>query len=127
MTGMIPREYIEHFENMIYLPMVIKIFRQDHQHFQTGAFKLKGPYLELVEAACKIAESEYRETKEYMRKKKLKLETGEHDDFATMYIFYHDGFTSRRKYLNVRLRNRTEELIGVYLQQAANIEKPSAD
>jgi len=68
MPGMIPKEYIMHFENTIYLPMVISIFRRDKKHIQDGAFKLKGPYLEMVESACKIAEQEYRETKDYMRK-----------------------------------------------------------
>lgn len=127
MGASIPQEYIRHFENMIYLPMVISIFRRDKQHIQDGAFKLKGPYLELVESACKIAEKEYRETKDYMRIHQLKIETGKHDDFATEYIFYYDGFNDKRKYMNLRLRNRTEELISVYLQQAATIEKPSAD
>lgn len=118
MPGMIPQEYIKHFENMIYLPMVISIFRKDRTLFEDGAFKLKGPYLELVESACKIAEGEYRETKDYMRKHQLRIETGKRDDFATEYIFYYDGFNEKRKYMNVRLRNRTEELISVYLAEA---------
>lgn len=118
MPGMIPQEYIMHFEKMIYLPMVISIFRKDRTIFEDGAFKLKGPYLELVESACKIAESEYRETKDYTRKHQLKIETGKRNDFATEYIFYYDGFNEKRKYMNVRLRNRTEELISVYLAEA---------
>lgn len=119
MAGMIPKEYIMHFENTIYLPMVISIFQRDKLHIQEGAFKLKGPYLEVVESACTIAERELRETKDYIRKHQLKVEMGKRDDFSTMYIFYYDGFNDMRRYLNVRLRNRTEELIRVYLQQAS--------
>lgn len=121
MPGMIPQEYIKHFENMIYLPMVISIFQRDKQHFEGGSFKLKGPYLEVVESACTIAERELRETKDYMRKHQLKVETGKRDDFSTMYIFYYNGFNDMRRYLNVRLRNRTEELIRTYLQQATTL------
>lgn len=96
MMGMIPKEYIKHFENMIYLPMVMSIFRKDRTHFEEGVFKLKGPYLQLVEQACKIAEQEYWETKDYLSGKELKVEKGKHDGFETEYIFYYDGFNDKR-------------------------------
>lgn len=127
MSALISQDDIYQFENMIYLPMVISIFQKDRKQFEDGAFKLKGPYLELIESACKIAEKELRETKLYMRERKLKIETGKRDEFASEYFFYHDGFNDMRRYMNVRLRNRTEELIRVYLAQAATTEKPSAD
>jgi len=39
------------------------------------------------------------------------------DDTTTEYTFFYGGYEQNRRYLNVRLRNRTEELLEVYLMK----------
>ena len=39
------------------------------------------------------------------------------DGTFTEYEFIHEGYSDKRRYLNVRLRNRTEELLGEYLMK----------
>ena len=108
---------INQFENYIYLPMVLTVLLKDKQRIEAGGFKLPGTYLQLIDQAVKRVEADLRETKAYLKKRHLKMIQGERDDFATVYIFFHDGYEDKRKYANLRLRNRTEELMEVYLEK----------
>jgi len=115
---LIPQEEILHFENMIYLPMVLIVLERDRTLFENGTFKLKRPYLELVEGAVMQVQKDLKETKIHMRKHQMKLARGAADDTFTEYVFYHRGYEDHRRYLNVRLRNRVEELIRMYFSMA---------
>lgn len=116
MSALISQKDMEQFENMIYLPMVISIFNKDSKLVESGGFKLKGPYQELIDRAKKCAEKDLIEARAYLRQHNLKIVQGKRDEFATEYTFYHNGYEDMRRYMNLRLRNRTEELIRVYLQ-----------
>lgn len=115
---LIPQEEIVHFENMIYLPMVLIVLERDRILFENGSFKLKRPYLELVEGAISQVQKELKESKIHMRKRQMKVVRGAGDDTFTEYVFYHGGYEDHRRYLNLRLRNRVEELIRIYLSMA---------
>jgi hypothetical protein len=111
---LIPVEALPYFENMIYLPMVLIILERDLETFEKGPFKLKRPYVQIVEEAVKFARAELKETSIYLRRNNMKVIRGTSDDTFTEYVFIYGGYEDHRRYLNVRLRNRTEELIGVY-------------
>jgi len=115
---LIPAESLPYFEKMVYLPMVLAVFEQDRETFEKGTFKLNRPYIALVERAIKEARNSLKETKLYMRENNMKVVRGDHDETATEYVFLYGGYEERRRYLNVRLRNRTEELLGFYLAKA---------
>lgn len=117
---LISPEEAAHFENMIYLPMVLIILERDRALFEKGSFKLKKPYIELVDGAIKQVQKELTETKIHMRKHHMKMLRGTGDDTFTEYIFYHGGYEDHRRYLNLRLRNRVEELLRIYLALAHN-------
>ena len=53
-----------------------------------------------------------------MRERQMKVMRGTGDDTFTEYVFYHGGYEDHRRYLNLRLRNRVEELIRIYLSMA---------
>lgn len=112
---LIPAESLPYFEKMIYLPMVLTILERDREFVEKGPFKLKRPYVSIIELAVKEAQRELKETKLYLRKHNMKVIRGKHDDTFTEYIFFHGGYEEHRRYLNVRLRNRVEELLVVYL------------
>lgn len=118
---MISQEDVRHFENMIYLPMVLAVLSLDREAFEKGPFKLKRPYLELVDAAMKRVHAELKETKLYMRKRHMKVLRGKRDDTFTEYIFFHEGYEDHRRYLNLRLRNRVEELVRIYFAEAEKL------
>ena len=111
---LIPTEALPHFENMIYLPMLVIILERDRYSFEKGPFKLKGPYVKLVDQATKLIRAELKNTSIYLRRHNMKLTRSQTDDIFTEYVFMYGGYEEHRRYLNVRLRNRTEELLCVY-------------
>ena len=115
---LIPAEALPYFENMIYLPMLLIILARDRESIEKGSFKLKGPYVKLVDEAAKFARTELKETKIYLRRHNMKVIRRKTDATFTEYVFMHGGYEDHRRYLNVRLRNRTEELLGIYFAMA---------
>ena len=69
----------------------------------------------MIDQAVKEAQRELKDTKLYLRQKNMKIIRGNRDDTFTEYVFFYGGYEEHRRYLNVRLRNRVEELLGVYL------------
>lgn len=118
MSSLMSKELILHFENMIYLPFLLTILHKDRDMIDTMPFKLKRPYLQLVDQAIKCAERDLRETRIYMKRQQYKILEGKKDKLFTEYVFYYNGYEDHRKYLHYQLRNRTEELLGVYLAKA---------
>ncbi|AQQ52582.1 SNARE domain-containing protein [Planococcus lenghuensis] len=118
----IAQQDLHHFEKMIYLPMVLTVLALDRQAFEKGPFKLKRPYVEMVDRAMKNIHAELRETKIYLHKRQMKVLRGKRDDTFTEYIFHHGGYEQRRRYLNLRIRNRVEELICVYFSQTEKLD-----
>lgn len=112
---LIPEEAIPYFEKMIYLPMVFTILEKDRTIIEKAPFKLNRPYLSLVDGATKQVQKELKDTHVYMRRHSMKVIRGEGDDMFTEYVFFHGGYEEHRRYLNVRLRNRVEELLTMYL------------
>ncbi|WP_084243819.1 hypothetical protein [Planomicrobium okeanokoites] len=115
MTPLMSKDLIVHFENMIYLPFVLTILHKDREMIDTMPFKLKRPYLQMVDQAIKCAENDLRTTRIYMKRQQYRILKGKKDDLFTEYVFYYNGYEDHRKYMHFQLRNRTEELIGMYL------------
>ncbi|WWS90503.1 hypothetical protein V6B14_22025 (plasmid) [Sporosarcina psychrophila] len=118
--ALIPDEALPYFENMIYFPMIINILERDREVIETSSFKLKGPYIKIVESTLKIVRAELKETNNYARSKNMKLIKKGKDDTFTEYLFIHGGYEDIRRYMNIRLRNRTEELISIYFTKSGN-------
>ena len=114
---LVPGDSLPYFENMIYLPMIIQILERDREVIEVSSFKLKGPYTNIVENALKIVRSELKSTNTYARNRNLKLIKKGKDVTFTEYAFIHNGYEDIRRYMNIRLRNRTEELINDYFEK----------
>jgi hypothetical protein len=113
--ALIPAESLPYFESMIYLPMLIFILERDGEVFENGNFKLSRPYVNLIEQSIKAVQNDLKETKLYLRKNNMKIIKGKRDESCTEYTFFYGGYEQHRRYLNVRLRNRAEELLEMYL------------
>jgi len=112
---LIPADSMPYFEKMIYLPMVIIVLEHNRETFVDGDFKLSKPYVDITEKAIKLVQADLKHTKQYMREHNLRIVKGVNDQTTTNYKFFHGGYESDRRYLNVRLRNRTEELLEMFL------------
>lgn len=114
MSALIPTDALNHFENAIYLPMLIQILERDLILINDGPIKLKRPYVHIIESALKIIRQELKDTNAFLKRSNMRLLRGSTDELFTEYIFAHGGYADARRYLNYRLKHRSEELIGMY-------------
>ncbi|MEK4715219.1 hypothetical protein [Sporosarcina sp. FSL K6-5500] len=114
---LIPGDALPYFENMIYLPIIISILERDREVIETSTFKLKGPYINIVENTLKTVRAELKDTNTYARNRNLKLVKKGKDGSFIEYAFIHNGYEDIRRYMNIRLRNRTEELMNDYFEK----------
>lgn len=111
----IPTSDRDIIEQAIYLPMLLTILNRDLIVVNTSSFKLKKPYLELIEETMKAIQKDLAAVKRYLHKNNIKVERMKSDEAFTMYMFVYKGYEEEHNYFNPRLRNRTEELLRYYL------------
>ncbi|MGG0667798.1 hypothetical protein ABE073_04630 [Lederbergia citrisecunda] len=118
-TRMIPQEALPHFENAIYLPMLLQLLSRDKEIIEKSPIKLKQPYLDMIDRAIDNVQKDSKTTSDYLRNNKMKLIKGKTDETFTEFTFLHRGYEDTRRYLNVRLKNQSQELLALYLAKNA--------
>ncbi|WP_066295037.1 hypothetical protein [Bacillus sp. FJAT-29937] len=113
----IPEEDRNIIEQAIYLPMVLTVLNRDLTVINKSPFKLKQPYLNLIEETMKVIQKELKEVKQYMYRNKLKVEQLKRDEAFTMFLFLYKGYEEQHNYFNPRIRNKVQELLEFYLYQ----------
>lgn len=111
----IPEEDRDILEKAIYLPMVLTVLNKDLKVINHSPFKLKQPYLNLIEQTMKTIQLELAQVKQYMKKNNLKVYESNRDDAFTMYTFLYKGYEEQHNYFNPRIRNKVQELMDHYL------------
>jgi hypothetical protein len=111
----IPENDRDIIEQAIYLPMLLTVLERDRLTIEQASFKLKIPYLNLVEETIKAVQKDLKETRNQMRKGNIKIEKVGQDNDFTMYLFIYKGYEEQHNYFNPRLRNRVTELLEYYL------------
>jgi hypothetical protein len=111
----IPENDRDIMEKAIYLPMVLTILDRDLTVVEKSGFKLKKPYLELIEETMKVIQQELSLVKSYMKQNKLRVEKVKQDEAFTMYLFLYRGYEEQHNYFNPRIRNKVQELMIHYL------------
>ncbi|HEY2422024.1 MAG TPA: hypothetical protein VGI04_11425 [Neobacillus sp.] len=110
----IPEEDRNIMEKAIYLPMVLIILNRDLSVVEKSPFKLKKPYVDLIEGTMKNIQRELAEVKKYMKMNKLQVIETKRDDAFTMYMFMYKGYEENHNYFNPRIRNKVQELMETY-------------
>jgi hypothetical protein len=110
----IPEEDRNIMEKAIYLPMVLIVLNRDLSVVEKSPFKLKKPYVELIEETMKVIQREIAEVKKYMKINKLQVTETKRDDAFTMYLFIYKGYEENHNYFNPRIRNKVQELMESY-------------
>lgn len=111
----IPDEDRDIIEKAIYLPMLLTILNKDLVIINNSPFKLKQPYLNLIEKTMKAVQIELTQVKRYMNKNNLKVYEKNRDEAFTMYTFFYKGYEEHHNYFNPRIRNKVQELLDYYL------------
>ncbi len=114
-TRMMSNETVEQFEHMIYLPMLLTILDRDVKHIDAMSVKFKAPYLAVVKRATDNIHNDLKEIHLYFRRNGMKLVNEGNDGDFTTYLFSVGSELYQRKYMNLKLRNHSQELLEIYL------------
>ena len=104
------------FENAIYFPILLTILERDRASIERASFKFTSPYIKIIEQAIERIQGDLKQNNIYFRQHKMKLNKLENDGTFTEYEFIYGGYNDTRRYMNFRLRNRTEELLEHYFK-----------
>ncbi|MCJ7840391.1 hypothetical protein MUB24_05555 [Lederbergia sp. NSJ-179] len=111
----IPPNDLEMIEQAIYLPMLLTVLQRDVQFIEKAPFKLKNPYIRLIEKTMTDIQKDLAKAKYYMQQNKIKVQRLKSDEAFTMYLFLYKGYEELHNYFNPRLRTKTEELMEHYM------------
>lgn len=123
----IPENDRDLMEKAIYLPMVLTILNRDLTVIHKSPFKLKQPYLDLIEETMKVIQKELKDVKQSMWKEKLKVQQVSHDDAFTGFLFFYKGYEEQHNYFNPRIRNKVQELLSFYMHKRYIIQNKSIE
>lgn len=102
----------------LFLSMAMVVIEQDIKHVQNGAFKIKKPYLNLLNQMISEATKERRQLRKIMKDKKIQVVSlGKNDTFSS-YLFICQGKEEKRNYFNPAIRNKVEAIILEFVQKA---------
>jgi len=95
----------------LYTDLAIKNMQLDLQHIKNGSFKIKGPYIAMIENMISKAINKRRKLNQLMHKNNIKIEfLHKQGDFVT-YKFYLDGFVQEIPFMEQVLKKNVEEVI----------------
>ncbi|GAA0596437.1 hypothetical protein GCM10009001_10680 [Virgibacillus siamensis] len=102
----------------LFLSMAMVVIQQDIQHIQNGSFKIKEPYMDLLEKMNTEAANERRQLRKSMQKNKLKVLTLNKNDSFSSFLFLSNGREEKRNYFNPAIRKKVEVIIQELMQKA---------
>ncbi|MGL4522665.1 MAG: hypothetical protein ACRCWQ_08970 [Bacilli bacterium] len=112
----IDQQQLSTIEHYLFLPMVQKVFQRDYDCIANGPFKVKKPYLLLIEESLRILQKELFIIKKTMRNDNLKAYEHAREDFFTSFIFMAGGYEEEHRYYNLRIRQCVEEHMNHFLE-----------
>lgn len=111
----IPDENRELMEQAIYLPMALTVFNRDLNTIQHTPFKLKQPYLHLIEETMKLIQKDLFFIKKEMKQQNMKVSELKRDEAFTLFLFVYKGYEEQHNYFNPRIRSKVQEVMEKYL------------
>ncbi|MFC3040660.1 hypothetical protein ACFOGI_10415 [Virgibacillus xinjiangensis] len=110
----------------LFLSMAILVIRQDTAHIQQGPFKIKGPYLDLLQNMETAALKERHRLRKEMREKGLRIvRLNKNDSFST-FLFICRGHEEKRNYFNPAIRMKVEAIVQELMAAALQPDQPHA-
>lgn len=102
----------------LFLSMAILVIRQDRGHVQSGKYKIKELYLEMLETMEKRALAERRELRRQMAQRKLRVVSLEKTDSFTSFLFICESREEKKNYFNPAIRKKVENILRELMQNA---------
>ncbi|SFD37380.1 hypothetical protein SAMN05216238_10142 [Lentibacillus persicus] len=111
-------EELQLASRFLFLSMAIVVIQQDLQTIEQGNFKIKEPYIKLLEKMHAEAANERRELRKTMRDKKIQVMALNKNDSFSSYLFLCRGREEKRNYFNPAIRKKVEVIIQELIQKA---------
>ncbi|SFA81874.1 hypothetical protein SAMN04488072_10294 [Lentibacillus halodurans] len=111
-------EELQLASRFLFLSMAMVVIQQDMQRIRQGTFKIKEPYITLLEKMNTEAVNERRELRKIMKDKKIQVITLNKNDSFSSYLFLCRGREEKRNYFNPAIRKKVEAIIQELMQKA---------
>jgi hypothetical protein len=102
-------------EQSLFLPMVLTVLNRDLEIFNTAPFKLKKPYVCLIDQTMRRVQKDLYQVKLRMKEGKMKAIELERDEAFTLFLFVINGWEEKHNYFNPRIRSEVSQLLEKYL------------
>ncbi|WP_087973333.1 hypothetical protein [Oceanobacillus rekensis] len=104
-------EELEVASRFLFLSMAMVVIRQDIDHVQIGAFKIKEPYLKLLKTMISEASIERRKIKRLMSQKNMQVVTLNKNDSFSSFLFLCQSREEKRNYFNPVIRKKVVSIV----------------
>ncbi|HLS09269.1 hypothetical protein [Lentibacillus sp.] len=111
-------EELQLASRFLFLSMAMVVIQQDIQNIRHGTFKIKEPYIDLLEKMNTEAANERRKLRKTMQDKKIRVVTLNKNDSFSSYLFLCRGREEKRNYFNPAIRKKVETIIQELMQKA---------
>ncbi|WP_430787759.1 hypothetical protein VBD025_17305 [Virgibacillus flavescens] len=111
-------EELQTATRFLFLSMAIVVIQQDIQHVQQGAFKIKEPYIALLEKMISEALEERRKLRQTMHKNNIKVVTLNKNDSFSSFLFLCQNREEKRNYFNPAIRKKVESIVQELMHKA---------
>lgn len=95
----------------LFLSMTIIVIEQDKEHLQKGAFKIKEPYLQLLNQMISEAKQERQQLRKIISEKNMQIISLDQNETISSYLFICQGREQKRHYFNPVIRQKVKEMI----------------
>lgn len=119
-------EELEAGSRFLFLSMALIVMQQDIRTIETGSFKIKEPYMKLLDNMMKEATNERRKLRSVMKKQDIKVVTLDQNDSFSSYLFICQGREEMRHYFNPAIRKKVEAILGELMHRAQQPSQSSA-
>ncbi|MFD2705127.1 hypothetical protein [Salibacterium lacus] len=109
----------------ILLLLVKKVLEKDRELFEHGSFKVKDPYLSVIQEAMQLLHQDMRTIKTYMQKHQMRVQFEENDGMFSRYSYVCRGYEGTSSYLNANLKRQARRCMDVYFSKHSPLHSDS--
>ncbi|SET13795.1 hypothetical protein SAMN05216389_1063 [Oceanobacillus limi] len=119
-------EEVQLASRFLFLSMTLVVIKQDIDRFRQGEFKIKEPYVNLLEKMASEASNERKQLRKKMNKKKLQVTLLTKNDSFSSYLFLCQGKEEKRNYFNPAIRKKVEAIFQELMLKSLSYHHPVA-
>lgn len=105
----------------LFLSMVIIVIKRDIENIRHGSFKIKRPYIIVLEKMLTQATSERRLLRQSMKQLNVQVTLLQKDDLFSTFLFIGQGGEEKRNYFNPTIKKKVESIFWNLLHETVAV------